>query len=165
MQTTMVLYPLQHSFREMRSCKTQLLEFVSDILNNMVNGVQTDILIMDFSKAFDKVSHSKLTLKLHHYGIRGKTNRWIESFLANRRQTVVLEGEKSYEANVTSGVPQGSVLGPCLFLFYINDIPDRLQAKVRLFADDTAAYLGIQSLSDAEALQRDLDELARWEEK
>ena len=115
---------------------------------------------MDFSKAFDKVSHARLVKKLEFYGVRGKTNNWIENFLGNRKQSVVVEGEKSAYVPVLSGVPQGSVLGPCLFLFYINDIQDGLHSTVRLFADDTICYLAIKSPRDSIILQSDLDHLA-----
>ena len=120
---------------------------------------------MDFSKAFDKVSHSMLTHKLDHYGINGKTNRWIQNFLAERKQVVVVEGEKSDSINVESGVPQGSVLVPSLFLFYINDMPEGIRSRVRLFADYTIVYLKITSDTDADYLQEDLDKLAEWEGK
>ena len=119
---------------------------------------------MDFSKAFDKVSHSMLTHKLDHYGINGKTNRWIQNFLAERKQVVVVEGEKSDFINVESGV-QGSVLGPSLFIFYINDMPEGIPSRVRLFAYDTIVYLTITSDTDADYLQEDLDKLAEWEGK
>jgi hypothetical protein len=131
----------------------------------MENGKQTDILVMDFSKAFDKVSHSLLLHKLHYYGIQGELNSWIQNFLSNRKQAVVLEGDKSdyrYVA-VESGVPHGSVLEPSLFLYYINDIPAGLQSTIRLFADDTIAYLAIKSNRDALTLQQDLDKLSYWE--
>ena len=160
-----ILYQLQHGFRDRRSCETQLLEFQADVLKNMKDGMQTDVLIMDFSKAFDKVSHNHLLEKLKFYGIRGKTNTWIRDFLSNRRQVVVVEGEKSYEAEVKSGVPQGSVLGPSLFLFYINDIEDNMESTVRLFADDTIVYLAVSSTQDAETLQNDLNKLGNWERK
>ena len=149
-----ILYALQHGFRNKLSCETQLLEFVQDLANNMQNGSQTDILVMDFSKAFDKVGHNRLVKKMEYYGVRGKTNNWIRSFLSNRSQTVVLEGERSHSASVISGVPQGSVLGPCLFLFYINDLPVGISSKVRLFADDTIVYLTINNNSDANKLQQ-----------
>ena len=90
-----ILYPLQHGFRKNRSCETQFLEFINDVAKNMANSVQTDVLIMDFSKAFDKVSHNLLTHKLNYYRIQGKTNTWMHNFLSNRTQTVLLEGETS----------------------------------------------------------------------
>ena len=160
-----ILYWLQHGFRELRSCETQLIEFISDITNTMQSGAQTDVLIMDFSKAFDKVGHQRLVRKLDYYGIQGHTNKWIEAFLSHRSQTVVLEGARSEAVEVQSGVPQGSVLGPCLFLFYINDLPNTVQSNVRLFADDTIMYLAINRVGDTDILQSDLDKLAQWEKK
>jgi hypothetical protein len=157
-----ILYDLQHGFRDQRSCESQLLEFQADVMKNLKARQQTDVLIMDFSKAFDKVGHRRLVEKLKYYGIRGKTNKWIHSFLSNRKQTVVLEGERSYEADVKSGVSQGSVLGPCLFLLYINDLPESLNCTVRLFADDTIAYLTITSKEDAASLEQDLSKLGKW---
>ena len=158
-----ILYPLQHGFRKGLSCETQLIEFVDDITRNIDAGKQTDCLIMDFSKAFDKVSHSLLQHKLDHYGISGKTGEWIKTFLSDRIQSVVIEGESTDKIPVESGVPQGSVQGPSLFLFYINDMPEGITSKVRLFADDTIAYLTISSDQDARTLQSDLDKLEKWE--
>ena len=158
-----IMYPLQHGFRRGLPCETQLLEFIDDISKNLDTGKQTDYLIMDFSKAFDKVSHSLLTHKPDHYGIKGKTNRWIQNFQAERKQVVVVEGERSDSINVESGVPQGFV--PSLFLFYINDMPEGIRSRVRLFADDTIVYLTITSDTDADYLQEDLDKLAEWEGK
>ena len=158
-----ILYHLQHGFRDKRSCETQLLEFQNDIVANMNNGKQTDVIVMDFAKAFDKVGHRRLIEKIKYYGVGGKTNKWIEDFLAGRSQRVVLDGEKSYNADVLSGVPQGSMLGPCLFLFYINDMPEGLhqETTVRLFADDTIAYLAVTNNQDAEKLQKDLTKLGK----
>ena len=159
-----ILYPLQHGFRKGLSCDTQLLEFIDDITKNIDAGRQTDCLIMDFSKAFDKVSHRLLVRKLHNYGINGKTNTWIKNFLLDRKQTVVVEGETSDYIEVESGVPQGSVLGPSLFLYYINDMPDNITSTIRLFADDTIAYLTITSDTDKDHLQEDLNRLSEWED-
>ena len=119
---------------------------------------------MDFAKAFDKVNHSLQTHKLYKYGICGSVNRWIKNWLEVRTQTVVLEGQRSMSVSVDSGVPQGSVLGPSLFLYYINDLQVNLNSTVRLFADDTIAYLTITPKDTGKLLQQDLDKLARWEE-
>ena len=158
-----ILYDLQHGFRERRSCETQLIQLVEDLARNMTSGKQTDLILLDFSKAFDKVNHLKLLYKLQLHGVQGKTLGWIESFLMGRSQTVVLNGNSSDELQVLSGVPQGSVLGPILFLLYINDLPDSLQSQVRLFADDTAVYLTVKGQDDNQKLQNDLDILQEWE--
>ena len=111
------------------------------------------------------LSNSKLLWKLHQYGIRGNALSWIRAFLGNRSQTVVLEGEESGSVPVTSGVPQGSVLGPILFLVYINDLPEELSSQVRLFADDMAMYLTVGGSDDEKVLQQDLDRLSVWEDQ
>ena len=131
----------------------------------MVVLMMIDILVMDFAKAFDKVNHSLLIHKLQRYGIRGEVKAWIEDFLRDRTQAVVVNGTKSETAPVRSGVPQGSVLGPCLFLVYINDLPDSLTGSARLLADDTAAYSVVKSQADQSLLQKDLDQLAVWEKR
>ena len=129
----------------------------------MTSGKQSDLILLDFSNAFDKVNHLKLLYKLQLHGIQGKTLGWIESFLIGRTQCVVLDGDSSTELPVSSGVPQGSVLGPILFLLYIYDLPDNIQSNVRLFADDTAVYLTVQGQEDADILQADLNVLQEWE--
>jgi len=126
----------------------------------MQQGLQTDLCILNFSKAFDKVGHNRLIEKLKWYGIDCEVNAWIKGFLCDRTQRVFVDG---VSAPVISGVPQGSVLGPCLFLFYINDIADGLKSTVCLFADDTMMYLTVKSKEDAEEFQKDLDRLVEWE--
>jgi hypothetical protein len=107
---------------------------------------QVDVQILDFSKAFDTVAHQRLLVKLRYYGVRGNTERWIASWLTNRRQQVVVDGEASEPVLVTSGVPQGTVLGPLMFLIYINDIGENLdeRTRIKLFADDCLLYRSIR---------------------
>ena len=106
----------------------------------------TDLITMDFAKAFDKVSHGRLLHKLDYYGIRGSTNKWINSWLSVRTQQIVLDDQASDPVPVLSGVPQGSVLGPILFLIFINDLPDNTRSSVCLFADDCVLYRNIHCI-------------------
>ena len=122
-----------------------------------------DAILLDFSKAFDKVCHRKLLLKLEHYGVGGKIYAWIKDFLSGRTQNVVVRGTNSESSPVTSGVPQGSVLGPLLFLVYINDMPLTVESSLPLFADDSLLYKTIKKLADIHILQNDLDKLVLWE--
>ena len=158
-----VLYELQHGFHEKCSCETQLIQLVEDLGRQLSLGKQTDLILLDFSKAFYKVKHLKLLCKLSCFGVKGNTLNWTRSFLIGHTQTVVLDGESSEEVKVTSGVPQGSVLGPLLFLLYINDLPENIQSQVRLFADDTAVYLTVTNMQDSQVLQSDLESLQHWE--
>ena len=123
----------------------------------------TDLFLLDFSKAFDKVAHEKLLPKLHHYGIRGDTLKWIKDFLDNRKQAVVINGINSDKISVSSGVQQVSVLGPFLFPAYINDLPEQVKSRLRLFADGTAVYLAISSTTESKVRQTDLAGLEQWE--
>ena len=163
-----ILADCQHGFRSQRSCETQLVKFVHDIISNLDWAVnrghkQTDLIIMNFAKAFDKVPHRRLLHKLEYYGIRGSTHKWINSWLSGRTQQVVLDGQASNPVPVLSGVPQGSVLGPVLFLIFINDLPDNIRSSVCLFADDCVLYRNIHSLQDCLTLQEDLTSLGQWE--
>ena len=155
----------QHGFRKYRSCETQLLLTTNDLHQSLEENGQSDVILLDFSKAFDKVPHSLLLQKLKYYGINPTVTKWISAFLSARTQEVLVEGKSSTTTDVTSGVPQGSVLGPLLFLLYINDLPDYVTngSTVRLFADDAVIYRSIQSEKDSELLQQDLDDLLRWE--
>ena len=116
-----ILHPLQHSFWKNYSCETQLLSLFQDLASN---PSQIDLIIMDFSKAFDKVPHRRLDYKLDWYGIRGNTREWILDFLSGRSQRVVLEGAASDSEPIVSSVPQGTLMEPFLFLLYINYLPD-----------------------------------------
>ena len=118
---------------------------------------------MDFAKAFDNEPHRRLLYKLEYYGIRGSTHKWISSWLSERSQKVVLDGQASDPVPVLSGVPQGSVLGPVLFLIFINDLPENIRSSVRLFADDCVLYRNIKSPIDCQIMQDDPNSLAQWE--
>ena len=120
------------------------------------------MIYLDFQKAFDKVPHLLLLSKLKAYGIQGNVFNWIESFLSNRKQRVAVCGSYSNWTEVISGVPQGSVLGPTLFIIYVNDLPDHIQNFLGLFADDTKIYRPITSPTDINLLQQDLNSLLDW---
>ena len=139
LETNNILDDLQHEFRSSCSCETQLISFIQNICQSNNKNIQTDIIIMDFAKAFDKVPHNHLLYKLIYYGISPKNISWISDFLEDRTQTVVLDGEISNMVAVTSGIPQDTVLGLVLFLIYINDYIQN--STLRLFADDSFSSL------------------------
>ena len=163
-----ILSDRQHGFRSRRSCETQLLYTYYDLIQakNSKPVQQVDMIILDMSKAFDKVSHPRLLAKCKAIGITGPVLSWIESWLGGRTQRVLLEGIGSNSAPVRSGVPQGSVLGPVLFLIFINDIISDISpgTSCRLFADDCLLYRPITSECDSCILQKDLQSLENWEE-
>jgi hypothetical protein len=163
LENNKIIYELQHGFRHNRSCETQLRPFIQELSETDNKNIQTDLIIMDFAKAFDKVPHHRLLYKLNYYGISGPTLHRISAFLTNRTQTVVIDGKTSSTVPVTSGVPQGTVMGPVLFLVYINDLSDYLtHSHLSLFADDSIIYMQIKSQHDCDKLQQDLDAAARW---
>lgn len=159
-----ILCDEQHAFRRGRSTESQLILTMHDLTKNLNDRVDTDMAILDFSKAFDVVPHRRLLVKLDHYGIRGKLKRWIENFLTTRQQRVVVNGAPSPWEKVLSGVPQGTVLGPHLFLLFINDIGDEITSNIRLFADDCLIYRAIKGPEDETILQNDLSRLVKWTE-
>jgi len=128
-------------------------------VNHRRKNEQIDAILFDLSKAFDKVSHTRLLMKLDNYGVIGKTLKRVQGFLADRTQRVVLEGSHSRTSLVTSGVPQGSVLGPPLFLAFINDLPSRVKFRTGMFADDCLLDRKIKNQDDARALKNDIDSL------
>ena len=158
-----ILTDTQHGFRKRRSCDSQLLITQQDLSSALDQKKSVDVVILDFTKAFDTVPHLRLLSKLKYYGINDQLLSWISSFLIGRSQRVVLEGKTSTAVSVDSGVPQGTVLGPLLFLLYINDLPERITSSTRLFADDALVYRTISSTSDSRALQDDLDSLTKWQ--
>ena len=134
----------------------QLLNTVVDLSRRTDRRQTTNLLILDFSKAFDIVPHRRLLHKLQHYGVTGKTNEWIKSRLCQCQQRVVLDGSTSSDSEVLSGVPQGTVLGPLMFLLYVNDIGNNVssQTSIKLFADDCLLYRAINSSSDESSSNR-----------
>ena len=157
-----LLSDYQHGFVQGRSCTTQLLQLVDKISEIIDEGGAVDMVYLDFAKAFDTVPHQRLLLKLESYGIGGEVYAWIQSFLTDRLQQVSVGGMVSSWAHVLSGVPQGSVLGPVLFVCYINDMPDSIGSFIFMYADDTKLGRGVSSDEDREALQADLDRLNDW---
>jgi hypothetical protein len=155
----------QHGFRRGKSCLTNLLEFLENVTKIVDEGHPVDIIYLDFSKAFDKVPHARLSTKLQAHGITGKIRRWIEHWLADRKQRVVVRGKVSKWADVTSGVPQGSVLGPTLFLVFINDIDKEIAGSLLKFADDTKLIYKVPSPEAAFTLQEDLHRLYSWSQE
>ena len=155
----------QHGFLKTRSCLTNMLCFWEEITKWIDVGSPVDIIYLDFQKAFDKVPHQRLLLKLKAHGIGDSISDWIEQWLTDRRQRVVVDGEVSNWKSVLSGVPQGSVLGPILFLIYINDLDDSITSNVLKFADDTKLFRKVNTDGDKQHLQNDLDRLVKWSEK
>jgi len=156
----------QHGFMSSKSCCTNLLEFFERVTRAVDEGTPYDVVFLDFAKAFDKVPRKRLLEKLRAHGVSGEIFAWIAEWLSGRTQRVVLNGKSSTWKEVLSGVPQGSVLGPILFLIFINDL-DSVAAVdiIRKFADDTKLGQTVRNQEEAERLQKTLDELCSWAEK
>ena len=161
-ETNNILSKRQHAFRKYHSCETQLINVIDDWAKSLDDKKQIDIFILDFEKAFDTVPHELLKSKLFKYGVSNQVLNWIHAFLTDRKQTVIVNGTKSDVAAVKSGVPQGTVLGPILFLAHINDIAECVTSDIRLFADDCVCYREIKNQDDCLLLQRDIDNLGKW---
>ena len=141
---------------------TNLLETL-DIITDAVNkGKSVDFVLLDFAKAFDKVSHEKLLLKLEAYGIDSILVRGVKGFLSNRRQRVVIGDNSSEWVEVTSSVPQGSVPGPLLITIFINDLPENIKNQCKLYADECKLIGVIENEGDLEQIQGDIDKLQLW---
>ena len=157
-----ILVDNQHGFRAKRSCETQLLQCVNDWSLALDNKNNIDIIFLDISRAFDTVSHVKLMKKLDNIGIKGNMLNWFKSFLTGRKQRVKINKEFSEWSNVTSGVPQGTIIGPVAFLIYINDITNNIKCQCMLYADDCVLYSCVNNANDAKMLQHDLDRVIKW---
>ena len=150
-RTSQFIDSRQHGFVDFKSCTTNMVEFTDMLAQNLNNKKRTDVVYFDFSKAFDSVNHDIILKKLKYsYGVDGFLLNFIRNYLKNREQCVVLGNEKSSLKPVISGVPQGSILGPLLFVLFINDLPTGLDqnTNIRLYADDTKIWRIINGDSD-----------------
>ena len=163
--TYQLINPSQYGFLKARFCLTNVLCFFEEITKWVDEGSPVDVIFLDFQKAFDKVPHQRLILKLKSHGMGNSVINWIERWLTDRRQRVVVDGEFSSWKSVLSGVPQGSVLGPIIFLVYIHDLEDGVTGSILKFADDTKLFRKTKEIGDKQNLQDDIDKLVRWSEK
>ena len=156
-----LITPLQHEFR---SCVTQLLSVLHTIGRNLDKNIQTDVLYLDFAKPFDSVDHNVLLSKLKAYGVSGQLLNWFANYLSGLLQRVVIDEVTSQWTPVTSGVPQGSLLGRLLFIIFINDLPDVAICDVftSLYADDTKVYCNINTTEDCMSMQKTLTNMDTW---
>ena len=160
LETTDYLCEEQHGFRSHRSCTTQLLLFSEILSKRIEDGLDTDVIYLDFQKAFDKVSHRRLLLKVEKAGIQGPICDLIKDFLSNRKHRINVNGSYSSKSSVKSGIPQGSILGPLLFIIFINDLPNSIKNHCMMFADDTKIFGNPGS-----SLQLDINRADEWAQK
>ena len=157
-----VLTHQQYGFMNGRSTLLQLVKVLDSWTDSLDRGLEVDTVFLDFRKAFDTVPHKRLLDKLKHYGINGQILNWTKSFLTGRQQRVKLRGTASEWSQVTSGIPQGSVLGPTLFIIFINSLPNNIKSQIFLFADDAKIFREIVTPQDHNILQEDLNKLHDW---
>ena len=157
-----LLNDTQHGFMRDRSCLTNLLTYMEGVTRMLDEGKNVDIIYLDFAKAFDKVPRHRLIGKVASMGVEGRVKGWIQQWLEGRMHRVVINGSYSDWTDVTSGVPQGSVLGPTIFIMLINDLEDGVQSTVLKFADDTKLYTEVTKEEGSEQLQEYLDKCIEW---
>ena len=165
MLTNKIISTSQYGFIHKRSAVLQLLQILDEWTMTMDQGKCIETVYLDFQKAFDTVPHRRMMVKLNSYGITDKTHNWIEDFLKDRNQHVKVNNTKSSEIPVKSGIPQGSVLGPVLFIIYINDLPGSVTSSIKLFADDAKIYQELDDSTHQNQIQRDLSALEAWSDK
>ena len=154
----------QHRFLKAITCLTNLLCIFEEISKCVDAGSPVDVIYLDFQKEFDKVSHQRLSLKLKSLGMGNSIINWIDKWLTDRTQMVVVDEEVSIWKSVLSGVPQGSELGPILLLVYINDLEEGVTGKILKFANDTKLFGKTKEIGNKQKLQDDIDKLVRWSE-
>jgi hypothetical protein len=156
------LHNLQYGFLRGKSTTSQLLQVLHKLCESLDKRIQTDVLYLDFAKAFDRVDHQLLLKKLSDFGVCGNLLSWFQNYLTACHKKVTILGKTS-RIPVLSGVPQGSIFGPLLFLVYVNYLPEKsTTSSVALFADDTKCYHAIRTTDDVKALQCDLDGISQW---